>query len=141
MKVIFDINIVIDILKRREPFYENSNKIFMLAVDEKINGIISTSAITDVYYLTRKQYADTKTAINIIFDILEIIKPVDTLVNDIFYAAELGFQDFEDAVVAAIAIREKAEYIITRNTRDFSQSVIPAITPGDFLARLTESDG
>ena len=57
MKVIFDTNIVIDILKRREPFYENSNKIFVLAVDEKINGIISTSAVTDIYYLTRKQYA------------------------------------------------------------------------------------
>ena len=136
MKVIIDTNIVIDILKRREPFYESSNKIFLLAVDERIDSIISTSAVTDIYYLTRKQYADTKTAINFIFDVLEIIKPVDTLVNDIFIAAELGFQDFEDAVVAAIAMREKVKYIITRNTRDFSHSVIPAITPDDFLTNV-----
>ena len=134
MKVLFDTNIVIDILKCREPYYEDSNKVFLLAVDEKIDGIIGTSAITDIYYLTKKQYADTKTAVDIIFDILEIIKPVDTLVNDIFYAAELGFQDFEDAVIAAIAIREKADYIITRNAQDFSQSVVPAITPDVFLS-------
>ena len=133
MKVFFDTNIVIDILKRREPHYEDSNKIFMLATDEKIDGIISTNVITDIYYLSRKQYTDTKTTINIILDVLEIIKPVDTLVSDIYNAAKLGFQDFEDAVVAAIAMREKVDYIITRNTQDFSKSVIPAITPGIFL--------
>ena len=54
MKVLFDTNIVIDILKRREPHYENSNRVFMLAVDDKIDGIICTSAITDIYYLTKK---------------------------------------------------------------------------------------
>ena len=134
MKLYFDTNIIIDILKHREPFFENSNKIFMLAAEEKIDGIVGTSAVTDIYYLIRKQYADTETAVKFIFDILEIIKPVDTLIDDIFSAAELGFADFEDAVIAAIARREKADYIITRNTKDYSKSPIPAITPEEFLA-------
>ena len=81
----------------------------MLAVDGKIDGFISTSAITDIYYLIKKQYADTKTATGVIFDILEIVKPVDTLVNDIYSAVELDFSDFEDSVIAAIAQREKAD--------------------------------
>jgi len=136
MKIYFDTNIIIDVLKRRESFYENSNKIFMLAVDGKIEGIVCTSAIADIYYLTRKQCSDTKTTVGIIFDILEIIKPVDTLVNDVFSAAELDFQDFEDAVIAAVAMREKADYIITRNTKDFSKSSIQAITPDVFLANV-----
>jgi predicted nucleic acid-binding protein len=135
MKVLFDTNIVIDILKRREPHYENSNKVLMLIVDEKVEGIIGASAITDIYYLIRKQYADIKMTVDIIFALLEIIKPVDTLTSDVFYAAELGFNDFEDAVVAAIAMREKTDYIITRNTKDFSQSPVPAITPDTFLRR------
>jgi predicted nucleic acid-binding protein len=46
----------------------------------------------------------------------------------------LGFADFEDAVIAAIARREKADYIITRNIKDYSKSPIPAITPEEFLA-------
>jgi predicted nucleic acid-binding protein len=75
-----------------------------------------------------------KTTIGIILDILEIIKPVDTLAIDVFYAAELDFLDFEDAVVAAVAQREKADYIITRNTADFSKSSVPAITPDVFLS-------
>jgi predicted nucleic acid-binding protein len=133
MKLYFDTNIIIDILKNREPFFENSNKIFMLVAEEKIEGIVGTSTITDIYYLIRKQYADTETAVKFIFDILEIIKPVDTLVNDIFSAAELGFADFEDAVIAAIAQREKADYIITRNTKDYSKSPVLAIAPDEFL--------
>jgi len=133
VKLYFDTNIIIDILKHREPFFENSNKVFMLAAEEKIEGIVGTSAITDIYYLIRKQYADTETAVKFIFDILEIVKPVDTLVDDVFSAAELGFEDFEDAVIAAIARREKADYIITRNSKDYSKSPVPAITPNDFL--------
>jgi predicted nucleic acid-binding protein len=136
MKVLFDTNIVVDILAKRMPFYESSNKVLMLAVDDKIEGIIGTNTITDIYYLTRKHFSDTKTAVDIILDTLEIIKPIDTLVDDIYKAAKLGFRDFEDAVIAAIAIRENAEYIITRNIRDFTQSVIPAITPDDFLTKV-----
>ncbi|MDR1870152.1 MAG: PIN domain-containing protein [Treponema sp.] len=134
MKLYFDTNIIIDILKHREPFFESSNKIFMLTAEEKIEGIVGTSSITDIYYLIRKQYADTKTAVKFIFDLLEIIKPVNTLVDDVFSAAELGFSDFEDAVIAAIAQREKADYIITRNIKDYSKSPVPAITPDEFLA-------
>jgi len=133
VRVYFDTNIIIDILKCREPFFENSNKIFMLAAEEKIEGIVGTSAITDIYYIIRKQYADTKTAVKFIFDILEIIKPVDTLVNDVFLAAGLDFTDFEDSVITAIAQREKADYIITRNTKDYTKSPVSAITPDEFL--------
>ena len=133
MKIYFDTNIIIDILKRREPFYNDSNKIFMLAVDGQVDGIIGTSAITDIFYLLRKQYNDTRTVVGIILDILEIIKPVNTLISDIYLAAELGFSDFEDAVVAAISQRENADYILTRNENDFSGSGVSAITPRAFL--------
>ena len=139
MKLYFDTNIVIDILKRREPYYENSNAIFLSAANEKIDGIISVSAITDIFYILKKDYKDIKTTpISIIFDILEIIKPVDVLVCDIYSAAALEFFDFEDAVVAAVAQREKADYIITRNKGDFLKSVIPAITPDEFINKIND---
>ena len=118
------------------PMDKNYDVIFMLAVNEKLNGIIGTSAITDIYYLLKKQYADTKTTVGIIFDILDIIRPVDTTVKDLFHAAELGFSDFEDAVIAATAQRERADYIVTRNIADFSTSPIPAILPEKLLEKI-----
>jgi predicted nucleic acid-binding protein len=136
MTVYLDTNIIIDILERRYPHYENSNKVFQLIVDGVIDGIIATSAITDIFYLLRKAYKDTQATLNVIFQMLDIIEPVDTLASDIYTAAGLGFNDFEDAVIVAIALREEADCIITRNTVDFSLSTIPAVTPDVFLADL-----
>jgi predicted nucleic acid-binding protein len=139
MKVYFDTNTVIDILKRREPHFSNSNAIFMLAVNEKIEGIINASSITDIFYILKKEFADTKKTISIVFDILEIVKPVDVLVYDLYSAAKLDFLDFEDAVIEAVARREKVEYIITRNKSDFINSIIPVVTPEEFLILFNSS--
>ena len=45
----------------------------------------------------------------------------------------------EDAVITATAIRESVDYIVTRNTSDFSSSAIPVIKPSDFLSILSEN--
>jgi hypothetical protein len=52
----------------------------------------------------------------------------------------LGFNlpDFEDAVVIATALRENAEYVITRNVKDFRKSPVPAATPERFLSLIND---
>jgi len=41
--------------------------------------------------------------------------------------------DYEDALVAVCADRINADYIVTRNIKDFKNSSVKAITPKDFL--------
>ena len=53
---------------------------------------------------------------------------------DIAQAARMQWDDFEDAVQSAIAERIRADYIVTRNVRDFSRSPVPALTPAEYLA-------
>jgi predicted nucleic acid-binding protein len=65
--------------------------------------------------------------------LLKVVALVDTKAVDIQEAMKLGFADFEDAVLAATALREQADYIITGNVRDFSKSPVPAISPVAFL--------
>lgn len=57
----------------------------------------------------------------------------DVLALDIQTALTDPMPDFEDAVVHAVAARNKADYILTRNTKDFTGSQVPAIKPQDFL--------
>ena len=45
------------------------------------------------------------------------------------------FPDFEDCLQDECAAQSHADYIITRNTDDFSNSNVPAITPSDFLEK------
>ena len=68
---------------------------------------------------------------------IRIVRPVDTKASDILEAIRMNFSDFEDAVVAATAARENADYIITRNTKDFIKSPVPSISPADFLKNKT----
>jgi predicted nucleic acid-binding protein len=133
MKILFDTNVIVDILGYREPFFHDSNAILLLVASRDIQGIISAGSITDIYYLIRKYYMDADQALNSIIDILRVLLLVDTKACDIQEATKLGFPDFEDAVVAATASREKADYIITRNVTDFAKSPIPAISPSNFL--------
>ena len=46
-----------------------------------------------------------------------------------------GMPDFEDAVVDAVAERNGADYILTRNIKDFAGSSVPAVTPTEFLEK------
>ena len=48
--------------------------------------------------------------------------------------------DFEDAVMSESARRINADCIITRNTKDFLKSKVPAVTPAEFLIKLGEDD-
>lgn len=43
--------------------------------------------------------------------------------------------NFEDAVADAVAERNSADYILTRNVRDFAGSSVPAVTPTEFLKK------
>jgi predicted nucleic acid-binding protein len=133
MRVYFDTNVIIDILERREPFFQCSKDAFLLAAEGIIDGIIGASSITDVYYIVKKSRKDSEQALNAVVDILETAMLVDTTVRDIYTAATSPVADFEDAVIVATSQREGADYIVTRNTEDFIASPVPAITPEDFL--------
>jgi len=65
----------------------------------------------------------------------KLVTIVDTKAYDVHNALSANMSDFEDAIVAATALRETAEYVITRNIKDFVKSPIPAITPSEFLRK------
>ena len=69
---------------------------------------------------------------------MKVVTAVDTKAVDLQEAIKLSFPDFEDAVMAATAERENADYIITRNAGDFKKSNIPAISPANFLEKHSE---
>ena len=82
----------------------------------------------------QKNYQSTEKSLGLIIDLLKLVTLVDTKAHDVNIALGFSMSDFEDAIIAATALREAADYIITRNTKDFAKSPIPAITPDDFLS-------
>ena len=65
-----------------------------------------------------------------------IFEFADLSVSDLAKATDLKWSDFEDAIQSVTAERIHADYIITRNVRDFSKSKVVAFTPSELLARI-----
>jgi len=129
----FDTNVVVDILLKREPFFKDSFSALSAVANKSVDGIIGTSAITDIYYIVNKDMKNKEKSLNSIFNILKILLLVETIPQDIFSAKTLSVADFEDSVISAVATRNNADYIITRNVNDFAKSLVPAISPYDLL--------
>ncbi len=135
MKVLFDTNIILDVLLDRKSFSEHA--LFLMSKVEKseIDGFLCATTVTTIHYLLSK-YLDKEKAIESINSIMALfeIASVNRLV--IRNALESKFTDFEDAVLHEAARHAGAKYIITRNIKDFKKTKIPAFTPTEFLSML-----
>ncbi len=135
MKVLIDTNIILDVLCNRAEFVEDSVKIFKLCEVKKITGYISALSIPNIVYIMRKELDGDK--VKEIFEKLSLIfEIVDLKSDDLKKASMLDFKDFEDAIQSTQASRIKANYIITRNIKDFNHSRVTAIKPSELIERI-----
>ncbi len=135
MKVLIDTNIILDVLCKRPAFYEDSAKIFKLCEVKKISGVISALSIPNIMYILRKELDADKTR-EILDSLMLIFSVADLKADDLKKAADMRFKDYEDAIQSACATRIKANYIVTRNIKDFSESKVTAIKPAELLDRI-----
>ena len=94
---------------------------------------MSASAVTDMFYILRKALGSAQRAQEQIEHLSQLVSFADVQGMDIHTALMRGMPDFEDAVADAVAERNGASYILTRNIKDFAGSAAPAILPADFL--------
>jgi len=139
MKVLIDTNVALNKLLNQAKFFEGSNNIFKLAEIGQIVGFISASAVTDIYYISRKNLGKeiSKDALN---KMLQVFQPATVTGENIFKALDLDWGDFEDAVQYIVGESLAIDYIITRNTSDFSNGTIPSVTPEQFLEIITSTE-
>ena len=137
MNVLIDTNVVLDQLVKREPFCENAERIRLLSEKGLITSYISASAVTDIYYIARKEIGDKIKAIDLLNDLLKTTNIAAVTETSIHEALNLKWDDFEDAVQYVAGQNVSADFIITRKANDFSGSDINVISPEDFLKKIT----
>jgi predicted nucleic acid-binding protein len=133
-KVFVDTNILIDILLKREPFLEKSQKAVADIVKKKFSPYISSSSVTDFYYICRKSGVEKGAILLYLKDLLEVFKVLVIDKESINEAISSDIKDFEDAVQIMACKKEKIDLIITRNKEDFKNDWIETRTPGEYLS-------
>lgn len=137
MKVVFDTNVLLDTILSRTG-RGDALKLMLAVSEEKIAGVISANSITDLYYLARKGIGD-QAAREAIFDVLSMfdVAPVDG--DACSMALNTSMSDYEDAVLAVCAAREKADYIATSDKGFLkADSPVPVKTTADILKIIEE---
>ena len=132
MKVIFDTNVILDVLANRMPFADDSVATTSLAMRDQIEGAITSNSVTDIAYQLHRFYP-TDAVKMILLDLLTCLYVVDVDHDDCLRACDSDIRDYEDALLAVCAKNWKADYIITRDKRHFANSEIPALSPKKFL--------
>ena len=138
MKVLIDTNVIVDVALDREPFFAESDRILTLAEEAQIQGYVSASTFSDLYYIIRRDKGRDWT--------LEFLRQlatfcqVATVDNSVIsIALTSNFKDFEDAIQDSTAVINLIDAIVTRNPRDFPVNTPRIVTPNQLIQELTDS--
>jgi predicted nucleic acid-binding protein len=127
-RVLFDVNVVLDVLLDRKPHVEASAAAWAAVETGMAEGLLAAHAVTTIHYLIQKETGAAK-ARGIVSAILRVfgIAAVNSAV--IQEALQLSCPDFEDAVTAAAARLTSSDYIVTRDPKGFRGSPVRPLTP------------
>ena len=138
MKILIDTNIIVDVALEREPFFAESDRILTLVEEAQIQGYISSSTFSDLYYIIRRDRGRDWT-----LDFLRQLATfcqVATVDNSVISMALISnFKDFEDAIQYSTAVINLIDAIVTRNPQDFPVTTPRIVTPNQLIQELTNS--
>jgi len=139
LRVLIDLNVILDVLQRREPFYAASAQLLALAETGKIESLIAAHSVTTLFYLVSKTQSQAA-AHATLTSIMQFLKIATINHDTIEQSLNLAYKDFEDAVQMVAALQSKADFLVTRNIKDYQPPLIPVIQPIDLLATLSSGE-
>jgi predicted nucleic acid-binding protein len=146
-KVFLDTDVILDFLLRREPFFRPAARLFQSGMERNILLLASAGALKDVLYFARKPGGAGSTgseqrgrdALRLLLQVVEVCAVDRPMWED---ALASPVKDTEDALQLACAARNHADFLVTRNVRDYGGAMFPQVLqPEILLATLAAGNG
>jgi len=136
MKVLFDTNVLLDVLLDRAPFAVPASLLLAEVELGSLQGYLGATTVTTIYYLTAKVLGQPL-ATEAMEKLLQIFEIASVNRHVLTSAPALGFSDFEDAVIYASALFVGADVLVTRDGKGFkSADSITIVTPNELAVLL-----
>lgn len=134
-QILLDTNIVLDLLARRVPYYDEAADLFSLA-DKKMIGIsLSALSLANIHYLITKFKPEQETR-KILRNLIILVQVLSFDNKIVDLALNSDFKDFEDAIQYYTAIENEQDLIVTRDLTGYKDSKIPVLTADEFIKSL-----
>ena len=135
MRILVDTNVFLDLLLKREPFFNDGVEFIKKCRRERHEIYVNAMQFRDIEYIIRKHTSNMKTynmLINGVYGIVNKVIPLtaDDAINAIY---EPG-KDFEDTLLANSAETAGLQIIVSSNAKDFYPTNIRAFTLKEFNA-------
>lgn len=142
MRLLVDTNILLDLYKSRAPYAADFKHLLLAKFFGDVELWASSKSFFDACYVCERdirknahQFGETErsalTAAILkstqFFNICSIER------SDVEMAFASGWEDVEDALIYSAAQKIKADYIVTRNPKDFTKSRIPILDAREFM--------
>ncbi len=139
-RALLDLNVILDVLQRRQPFYDDSAAVLAAAETGRLTGLVAAHSVTTLFYLLARYGSADQARVHTLelLSVLEVA-PVDRHVLEQTLA--LPYRDLEDAVQMAAARQAGADYLVTRARAGYAAGPLPALAPAEILALLPGGEG
>lgn len=135
MRVMFDTNVVLDLLLDREPFVKEAKILISKVEQGEIVGLLCATTITTIHYLLLKTNGKER-SVEIIQSLLKLFEVASVTRVVLQDALEINDKDYEDAVLYKSGYHAGANMIVTRDRKGFSKAELPVMNPKEFLVLL-----
>jgi predicted nucleic acid-binding protein len=134
-RVLIDLNLILDVLQQREPFYLLSAKVLASAETGLIEGYVAAHTLTTLFYLIAKDQSPETARVSLT-ELLQFLAVAAVDQDTIEQALTLPYNDFEDAVQMTSAVQVGVKYLVTRDVRDYKAGPLAVLQPAELLALL-----
>lgn len=130
-----DTNIVLDLVLDRKPGADDATALLDAIAKGRAEGYVASHAVTTVHYVVQRERSRAVAA-TAVSDLLQVVTVVPLGNEDFQRALGLGLKDYEDAVQVAACLQIGADYLVTRNAKDYKGAPVAARSAGEVLALL-----
>lgn len=136
-KLLIDTSVLLDVVLERTPWVEDATALLDAVAKHRAEGCVAGHVITTVYYVVEHE-RNRALAATAISDLLQLLTVVPLGNADVQRALGLGLRDFEDSTQAAACLQVGADYLVTRNEKDYKGAPVALRSAGEIVALLEQ---
>ena len=136
MKLLLDVNVLLDVLANREPFADDAALILSAIERGRPSGFVAAHTVTTLFFLLNRAVGGRK-ARKAVADLLKLLQVVAVDHDRLLQALAMNWNDFEDAVQASCAAKAEVDYLVTRDETGFRGAGVEVISPAELVAVLS----
>jgi predicted nucleic acid-binding protein len=138
VKVLLDINVLLDVFLNREEFLGDSAAVLRANHEGRLEACVAAASLGTIFYVVRRNAGYDRAKL-VVLECLDSFTIIPLARATMELAISYGGRDFEDNLQIASAVEDRADYIVTRDPRGFSNSPVPVLSPADLLSRIVQS--